>query len=162
MAHVQFGHPTTESLRKLALQAATSTGAKVHDGGALVVIDGPAFSTRAESELYRSWGARIVGMTALPEAKLAREAELAYSLLAMSTDYDCWHEEEVSVDAVVAVMQANVDIARRTIAALAETLPEKTEALPYPRACENAVMTAPQAMTPEVRQRLDLIIGHYL
>ncbi len=162
VGHVQFGHPTTEGLRTLASQAAKSSGATVHEGGSLIVIDGPAFSTRAESELYRSWGARIIGMTALPEAKLAREAELAYCLLAMSTDYDCWHEEEVSVDAVVAVMKANVDVARRTIARLAETLPETTEELPYPHACEHAVMTAPEAMTPEVRERLDLIIGHYL
>ena len=161
VGHVQFGHPTSEGLRTLAQEAARATGATVHEGGSCVVIDGPAFSTRAESELYRSWGARIIGMTALPEAKLAREAELAYALLAMSTDYDCWHDEEVSVDAVVAVMQANVDIARKTIVALAERLPEKTEALPYPRACENAVMTAPDAMSPEARERLDLIIGQY-
>jgi 5'-methylthioadenosine phosphorylase len=162
VGHVQFGHPTTEGLRALAREAAETTGATVHDGGSCIVIDGPAFSTRAESELYRSWGARIIGMTALPEAKLAREAELAYSLLAMSTDYDCWHDEEVSVDAVVAVMKANVDIARKTIVALAERLPEKTASLPYPRACENAVMTAPDAMPDDVRQRLDLIIGQYL
>ncbi len=162
VGHVQFGHPTTQGLRALARDAAMSTGATVHDGGSCVVIDGPAFSTRAESELYRSWGARIIGMTALPEAKLAREAELAYCLLAMSTDYDCWHDEEVSVDAVVAVMQANVDVARRTIVRLAELLPERNEALPYPRACENAVMTTPDTMTDEARARLDLIIGQYL
>ncbi len=162
VGHVQFGHPTTAALREMAREAAASTGATVHDGGACVVIDGPAFSTRAESELYRSWGARIVGMTALPEAKLAREAELAYTLLAMSTDYDCWHDEEVSVDAVVAVMQANVEFARKTIVALAQRLPEHTEALPYPRACEHAVMTAPEAMSDQARARLDLIIGQYL
>lgn len=162
VGHVQFGHPTSEGLRALAKEAANATGATVHDGGSCVVIDGPAFSTRAESELYRSWGARIIGMTALPEAKLAREAELAYCLLAMSTDYDCWHDEEVSVDAVVAVMQANVDVARKTIVRLAELLPERTDALPYPRACENAVMTTPDTMTDEVRKRVDLIIGQYL
>lgn len=162
VGHVQFGHPTSEGLRALANEAANATGATVHDGGSCVVIDGPAFSTRAESELYRSWGARIIGMTALPEAKLAREAELAYCLLAMSTDYDCWHDEEVSVDAVVAVMQANVDVARKTIVRLAELLPERTDALPYPRACENAVMTTPDTMTDEVRKRVDLIIGQYL
>lgn len=162
VGHVQFGHPTDQGLRTLAQEAALSTGATVHEGGTCVVMDGPAFSTRAESELYRSWGARVIGMTALPEAKLAREAELSYALLAMSTDYDCWHDEEVSVDAVVAVMKANVDVARRTIAALAKRLPELTAALPYPRACENAVMTAPDAMPKEARERLDLIIGQYL
>ncbi|MEM6294472.1 MAG: S-methyl-5'-thioadenosine phosphorylase [Myxococcota bacterium] len=161
VGHVQFGHPTVEPFRALAREAATVTGATVHDGGTCIVMDGPAFSTRAESELYRSWGARVIGMTALPEAKLAREAEIAYALLAMSTDYDCWHDEEVTVEAVVAVMKANVDVARRTIAELATRLPEKTDALPYPRACENAVMTAPEAMSAEARERLDLIIGHY-
>ncbi len=162
VGHVQFGHPTSADFRALALEAARTTDATVHEGGSCVVIDGPAFSTRAESELYRSWGARVIGMTALPEAKLAREAELSYTLLAMSTDYDCWHDEEVSVDAVVAVMQANVERARKTIVELAARLPEHTEALPYPRACENAVMTTADAMPPAARERLDLIIGHYL
>ncbi|MCA9711020.1 MAG: S-methyl-5'-thioadenosine phosphorylase, partial [Myxococcales bacterium] len=102
VAHVQFGDPTCDRLRTRVAQAAREAGATVHEGGACVVMEGPAFSTRAESNLYRSFGASIIGMTALPEAKLAREAELAYAMLALSTDYDCWHTEEVSVEAVMA------------------------------------------------------------
>jgi 5'-methylthioadenosine phosphorylase len=164
VAHVQFGEPTTPRLRELAATAARAAGATVHDRGTLVVMEGPAFSTRAESELYRSWGASIIGMTALPEAKLAREAEIAYACLALSTDYDCWHqaEAEVSVEAVMAIVRDNVALAQRTILELAQRLPERTEALPYPRACEHAVMTAREEMGAEARARLDLIIGHYL
>ena len=125
-------------------------------------MEGPVFSTRAESELYRSWGASVIGMTALPEAKLAREAEIGYALLALSTDYDCWHTEEVSVEAVVAVVKANVALAQRIVTDLAVSLPATTEELPYPRAVENAVMTAKDAIPPEARERLDLIVGQYL
>ncbi len=164
VGHVSFGEPTTPPFRTLAVEAAQSVGATVHDGGTCVIIEGPAFSTRAESHMYRSLGAAVIGMTALPEAKLAREAEMAYAMMALATDYDCWHETEaeVSVDAVVAVLARGVAIARRTIAALAERLPVRTADLPYPRACERAVMTAPDRMPPHVRERLDLIIGHYL
>jgi 5'-methylthioadenosine phosphorylase len=134
----------------------------VHDGGTLVVMEGPAFSTRAESNLYRSWGAAIIGMTALPEAKLAREAELAYAVLALATDYDCWHLEEVSVESVVATIAKNVALAQHTILELAASLPESTRELPYPRACEHALMTDRAQIPSETRARLDLIIGHYL
>ena len=163
-AHVQFGEPTTPDWRALATGAARAAGATVHPAGTLVVMEGPAFSTRAESEMYRAWGADVIGMTALPEAKLAREAEMAYALMALSTDYDCWHQAqaEVSVDAVVAIVKANVEVAQTTVVELAARMPEHTDALPYPRACENAVMTAPEAMSAEARERLDLIIGHYL
>ena len=145
-------------------EAARAEGATVHEGGTLVVMEGPAFSTRAESELYRSWGARIIGMTALPEAKLAREAEMAYAVLALSTDYDCWHdsEEEVSVDAVLAIVKKNVTLARAVVKRLAAGLPERCEELPYPRALEGALATNPKAMPAVTRERLDLIIGHYL
>lgn len=162
VGHVQFGRPTCERLRSRLAAAAREGGATVHEGGSCVVMEGPAFSTRAESELYRSWGASIIGMTALPEAKLAREAELAYAMLALSTDYDCWHEEEVSVDAVMAVMARNIEHARRTLAALAARLPERTESLPYPRAIEGALMTAPEHVGVDARRRLDLIVGHVL
>lgn len=162
VVHVQFGDPTDHGLRARLQRAAASTGAVVHDRGTLVVIEGPSFSTRAESELYRRWGCDVVGMTALPEARLAREAEMAYCLLALSTDYDCWHTEEVSVASVMAVMEANVDNARKTIAALASALPVHVDALPYPRACEGALMTDPAQVGLETRRRLDLLIGHYL
>lgn len=164
VAHVQFGEPTTPALRALAVSSARAAGATVHERGTLVVMEGPAFSTRAESELYRSWGASIIGMTALPEAKLAREAEIAYTCLALSTDYDCWHaaEAEVSVEAVMAIVRANVALAQRTIVELAARLPERTDALPYPRALEHAMMTDPAEIGAEARARLDLLIGHYL
>lgn len=164
VAHVQFGEPTTPLLRNLARDAAVAAGATVHDGGTLVVMEGPAFSTKAESHLYRSWGASIIGMTALPEAKLAREAELGYAVLALATDYDCWHEaeDEVSVEAVMATVARNVELAQRSILELVARLPESTAELPYPRACEHATMTDRSTIDPAARARLDLIIGHYL
>ncbi|MEM9457362.1 MAG: S-methyl-5'-thioadenosine phosphorylase [Myxococcota bacterium] len=162
VGHVQFGDPTCDRLRPRVAQAAREAGATVHEGGACIVMEGPAFSTRAESELYRSWGASIIGMTALPEAKLAREAEIAYAMLALSTDYDCWHEEEVSVEAVMAVMKTNIEHARKTLVALAASLPERTADLPYPRAVEGAVMTAPEHIGVDARRRLDLIVGHVI
>lgn len=162
VAHVQFGDPTDAALRGLVAAAATEAGATVHDGGSCIVMEGPAFSTRAESNLYRSWGASIIGMTALPEAKLAREAEMAYVMLALSTDYDCWHVEEVSVDAVMAVMAGNIERARRTLVGLASRLPVSTAQLPYPQAVRNALMTAPEHIGVDARRRLDLIIGHVL
>jgi 5'-methylthioadenosine phosphorylase len=162
VAHVQFGRPTCDRLRSLVATAARESGATVHEGGACVVMEGPAFSTRAESELYRSFGASIIGMTALPEAKLAREAELAYAMLALSTDYDCWHEEEVSVEAVMAVMRGNIERARKTLLALAARLPERTADLPYPSAVAGAIMTSPEHIGVDARRRLDLIVGHVL
>lgn len=164
VAHVQFGDPICGRLRPLVLAAAAAEGATVHDGGSLVVMEGPAFSTRAESELYRSWGAKIIGMTALPEAKLAREAEISYAILALATDYDCWRvgEEEVSVDAVIAVLQRNVALAQAVVRRLATSLPRTTAELPYPRALDHAILTARDRVSDEARARLDLIAGHIL
>ncbi|MEC7983729.1 MAG: S-methyl-5'-thioadenosine phosphorylase, partial [Myxococcota bacterium] len=110
VAHIAFGDPVCSSLRSYLLEAAKETDATVHDGGTYVCMEGPAFSTRAESNLYRSWGAKVIGMTNIPEAKLAREAEISYATLAMSTDYDCWHEghDDVTVEQVIAVVKANV------------------------------------------------------
>jgi 5'-methylthioadenosine phosphorylase len=164
VAHVQFGQPTDAGLRGHVVRAAREQGATVHEGGTLVVIEGPAFSTRAESELYRGMGARIVGMTALPEARLAREAEIAYAILALSTDYDCWHqsEGEVSVEAVLAVVRQNVARARAVVAGLAHALPEHTRELPWPRALAGALATDPRTIPAVTRERLDLILGHYL
>jgi 5'-methylthioadenosine phosphorylase len=164
VAHVQFGDPVCAGLRERLLAAARAEAATVHDGGACVVMEGPAFSTRAESELYRSWGASVIGMTALPEAKLAREAEIAYAMLALSTDYDCWHvaEAQVTVDAVIAVLHANVALSRRIVQRIAAGLPVSTTELPYPRALEHAIITAPERIPEATRARLDLILGHYL
>jgi 5'-methylthioadenosine phosphorylase len=166
VAHVQFGDPVDAGLRERVIAAAAQVvpdRAELHREGTLLVMEGPAFSTRAESELYRRWGCDIIGMTALPEAKLAREAEIAYAVLATSTDYDCWHlsEEQVSVDAVVAIMQANVAKVRRIVLALAASLPERCEQLPWPRALASALITAPEKIPTVTRERLDLIVGQY-
>jgi 5'-methylthioadenosine phosphorylase len=168
VAHVQFGDPFDKGLRERVIAAAVEVVGhgeqRLHSRGTMLVMEGPAFSTRAESELYRRWGCDIIGMTALPEAKLAREAEIAYAVLATSTDYDCWHqsEQEVSVDAVVAIMQANVARVRSIVLELAHRLPHRCEDLPWPHALAGALITAPGKIPAVTRERLDLIIGHYL
>jgi 5'-methylthioadenosine phosphorylase len=164
VAHVQFGHPVDPGLHALALAAAQeqAPAGTVHPAATLVVMEGPAFSTLAESQLHRAWGADLIGMTALPEAKLAREAELAYAIVAMVTDYDCWHDEEVSVDAVIAVLQRNAELARAIIRGVAARLPQATAELPYPHALTNALITARDQIPATTRARLDLIAGHLL
>ena len=165
VGHVSFADPLCNGLRKVLHQAATDSGATVHPSGTYTVMEGPAFSTRAESRLHRSFGADVIGMTNLPEAKLAREAEICYATIALATDYDCWHEDEeaVSVDAVVAVLRQNVALAREIVRAAAlrlATAPVRT--CPCESACRHAVMTDPAHIPAEARQRLDLIIGRYL
>ncbi len=163
VAHVGFADPVCHDLGAALADAADAAGGKVHRGGTYVCMEGPAFSTRAESRLYRSWGVSVIGMTAMPEAKLAREAELPYAVLALSTDYDCWHEseEDVSVDAVLAVLKKNVSLAKRTIAGLAKALPDPTKSIAH-QALARAIMTSPDAIAPEARARLDWLVGRYL
>lgn len=163
VGHVGFADPVCETLSGALGAAAEHAGARVHRGGTYVCIEGPQFSSRAESLLYRSWGVSVIGMTALPEAKLAREAELPYALLALATDYDCWHEteEDVSVEAVLAVMRKNVAAARKTVAELARTLPDAAECR-GPGALAGAVMTAPERIPEAARARLDWLVGKYL
>ena len=168
VAHVQFGSPVEEALRKLILEAARDvSGTVVHDGGTYVCIEGPTFSTRAESEWFRSMGCAVVGMTNLPEARLAREAEIAYATLALATDYDCWHvsNEEVSVEAVVRVIQQNVEASKRVIcetvrryAALGPVSWPSHSALQKGAALSTAVSSIPN----ETRAKLDLLLGKYL
>ena len=164
-AHIAFADPMSKVLREIIYQAAIESGVTVHLGGTYLNMEGPAFSTRAESKLYRQWGMDIIGMTNLPEAKLSREAEIAYQTMAMITDYDCWrhHEgvEDVSVQTVVATLQKNVALARRIIKAVVERIPEEPDPV-CANALQNAIMTAPAAITPEDRQRLELIIGKYV
>ncbi len=126
-------------------------------------IEGPQFSTRAESNLYRSWGVDVIGMTNLPEARLAREAELPYATLALATDYDCWHQghASVSVDAVLAVVRKNVTTARAILRAVAKRLPDPRDA-PASSAMRHSVMTSPQHISAEARAKLAPLIGHYL
>lgn len=166
--HVQFGDPISPELRQILLDAARSVSSTtVHDGGTYVCIEGPTFSTRAESNLFRSWGCRVVGMTNLPEARLAREAELAYATLALSTDYDCWYEghDEVSVESVIAVIKQNVASAKRVLRAAIKTLAERGhETWPAHQALSGgmAVMTAPECIPEPTRRKLDLLVGKYL
>jgi 5'-methylthioadenosine phosphorylase len=163
-AHVGLADPVCPRLAGYAADAAKAAGAKVHRGGCYVAIEGPQFSTRAESELYRQWGADVIGMTAMPEARLAREAELPYALLAMVTDYDCWRKGEASVEAsgILAVMKANVERARATLAELARLLPDEREASPIDTALDGAIVTLPQHWDPQAARRLDAIAARYL
>lgn len=168
VGHVQFGDPVEEQLRQIVLQAARDVSGKpVHDGGTYVCIEGPTFSTRAESKLYRQWGADVVGMTNLPEARLAREAELAYTTLALSTDYDCWYagHDEVSVESVIAVIKANVAAAKAVIRAACARLGALGPVTwPAHQALGGgaAIMTAPHLIPQTTRDALDLLIGKYL
>jgi 5'-methylthioadenosine phosphorylase len=165
VAHVAFGDPICGGLHahvaRGAQIAVDELGTKLHVGGTHVVMEGPAFSTRAESNLYRSWGAHIIGMTNLPEAKLAREAELCYAVIALATDYDCWHEteEDVSVETVVATLTRNVELAKRIITHCARLVPaERSCACAH--ALDHAVMTAPHAIPAATRARLALLLGN--
>jgi 5'-methylthioadenosine phosphorylase len=161
--HVGFADPVCPRLHDWLLEAANAAGARVHPRGTYVCIEGPQFSTRAESLLYRSWGVDVIGMTALPEAKLAREAELCYATLALATDYDCWHaaEADVTVEQVVAVMKKNVALARDVVRRAA-ALAQPPRACACPSAARGALMTHPESLSPEARRRLDLIVGRYL
>jgi 5'-methylthioadenosine phosphorylase len=163
VAHVGFADPVCRTLSQALARAAERAGTKVHQGGTYVCIEGPQFSTRAESNLYRSWGVSVIGMTALPEAKLAREAELPYALLALATDYDCWHatEEDVTVEAVVAIMKKNVTAARRTIVELARSLPDPS-ASPASKALAGAIITSRDAFPPAALNRLSWLVSKYV
>ncbi len=166
--HVQFGNPVEEQLRQLLMAAAREVdGVVVHDGGTYVCIQGPTFSTQAESHLFRSWGCSIVGMTNLPEARLAREAELSYATIALSTDYDCWYEghDEVSVESVIAVIQKNVVAAKTIIKAACRRLAAAGDVQwPAHTALGGgmAVMTKTDLIPEQTKARLDLLLGTYL
>ena len=162
-AHVGFAHPFCKILSRLVSASGQDSGAVVHTGGTYVCMEGPQFSTLAESKLYRSWGADIIGMTNLQEAKLAREAEICYSTIALVTDYDCWHpdHDSVTVDMVIANLMQNAKTAQSIIA-------KAVEGLPYDRSCEcasalkYALITRPDAIPAQVRQDLAPLVGKYL
>ncbi len=164
VAHVSMADPVCPRLSDLAEQAARDAGADVARGGTYLAMEGPQFSSRAESHMYRGWGCDVIGMTAMPEAKLAREAELPYALIGMVTDYDCWREGEdaVEVSAVIAQMQANSDKARQAVVKLSEILPEKREASPIDTCLDFAMITAPGARDPKVLAKLDAVAGRVL
>ncbi|MCL4123906.1 UNVERIFIED_CONTAM: hypothetical protein GTU68_032415 [Idotea baltica] len=167
VAHVSVARPVCSRLSGLAADAAESAGAVTHRGGTYLAMEGPQFSSLAESKLYRQWGCDVIGMTNMPEAKLAREAELPYATLAMVTDYDCWREEEeaVNVTNVLEIMGANSTIAKKAIVKLAEKL-SKTPRTPSPDGIENcldyALITAPEARDPTLLAKLDAIAGRVL
>jgi len=161
VAHVSLAHPTCTRLSAICAEAARSAGAKVHDGATYLAMEGPQFSTRAESRMYRQWGADVIGMTAMPEARLAREAELPYALIGMVTDYDAWrdHEEGVGVTEVLAVMKSNVEMVREAVRRLAESLPPTRPANPIDRVLDHAFVTAPAQRDPALVARLDAVAG---
>ncbi len=163
VAHIAFADPVCPQLSNLIFKHATKAGASAHIGGTLLCIEGPAFSTRAESNVYRQWGMDIIGMTSLQEAKLAREAEICYAPMAMVTDFDCWHqgETEVTVETVVQNLKRNISTAKKIIHSLVSDVPQKRKCI-CSTALKNAIMTAPGAIPKETREQLDLIIGKYL
>lgn len=163
VGHVSFADPVSAGLRGVLREAALAEGARVHDGGTYVNMDGPAFSTRAESETNRRLGFDVIGMTNLPEAKLAREAEIALATLAMITDYDCWkiEEEPVTAEAVMGHLHANVSAAKRIIARAVPTIPQAAD-WPEHRSLDGAIMT-PRALWPEDRaEALRPLLGRFL
>ncbi len=163
VAHVGFAHPIDTQLASALSDAATRCEATVHEGGTYLCMEGPQFSTLAESQLYRSWGVSVIGMTNFPEARLAREAELPYATLAMVTDYDCWHatHEAVTVEAVVAVMHKNVAKAKEIIVALAQAVPDPS-GCPATSALAGAIITHPDSIAADVRDKLRPLIGKYI
>ena len=160
VAHVSMAEPVCPRLSKLAAAAAEAAGARVVSGGTYVAIEGPQFSTRAESELYRQWGADVIGMTAMPEAKLAREAELPYALVGMVTDYDCWRgAEEANVPKMLAQLSSNAARARSLIVEFAKSLPAKREPSPLDTVLDAALITPAEARDPHVVAKLDAVCG---
>jgi 5'-methylthioadenosine phosphorylase len=160
VGHIEFADPICPSMFELLAAAAAKERATVHKGGTYICIEGPQFSTRAESRIYRGWGVDVIGMTNIPEAKLAREAGICYGTVALPTDYDCWHEseEDVSVEAIIEQLQRNVALARGIIKTAALSIPA-TRACRCAAAVKSAVITSPEAMSPETRSRLRLILG---
>lgn len=163
VAHISFAEPFCPVLSQTLHQATREAGATVQSGGTCVVMEGPAFSTTAESFLYRSWGADAIGMTLLPEAKLAREAEICYASIACITDYDCWHEihAAVTVEMILDVLRKNVVTAKKIIKLAVGRIPERREC-DCASALKTAVVTSPELIPPEQKKKLDLLIGKYI
>ena len=167
VAHISFAHPVCQELSKLLYEAGYNVGRtskfNIHNGGTYINMEGPAFSTLAESNLYRSWGMDVIGMTNMPEAKLAREAEICYSTIACVTDYDCWHpdHETITIDMVINNLQKNIENAKKIIFTVIKNLPDKRtcsckDALKY------AIVTDKKLIPAQVKKDLDIIIGKYL
>jgi 5'-methylthioadenosine phosphorylase len=163
VAHVSFADPVCPPTARLLARAARGAGATVHNGGTYVCIEGPQFSTRAESRIYRSWGVDVIGMTNLQEAKLSREAEICYATMALVTDYDVWHETEgdVSVEKVVAILHKNVATAKAIIRRLVPAIPRERSCI-CSHALKDAIITAPKIIPEETKKKLALLVGKYL
>jgi 5'-methylthioadenosine phosphorylase len=163
VGHVAFAEPFCPVLSQLALQASTKAGARVHQGGTYLVIEGPQFSTRAESQLYSSWGVDVVGMTASPEAKLAREAEMCYATLAIVTDYDCWHpgHESVTAEMILTNLRKGVDTVKRVLKLLLPSIPERRDCA-CASALKHALVTDAKYVSETKKKELELLIGRYL
>jgi len=163
VAHVAFGDPVCATIGKAIAEGCEHEGVVGKRGGTYVCMEGPQFSTRAESNLYRSWGADVIGMTNLQEAKLAREAEICYATVAMVTDYDCWREghDDVTVEQIIAVLHQNAANAGKVVKAAVAAMPRKRDCA-CASALKNAILTDPKAIPAETRSRLDLLVGKYL
>ena len=160
VTHVSMADPVCKRLSEMAAKAVSKAGGKVAVGATYLAMEGPQFSTRAESRMYRQWGADVIGMTAMPEAKLAREAELPYALIGMVTDYDCWRDgDAVDVAQVVEQMKANGELARAAVLNFIEALPKTRKASPIDTALDDAVITAPDEHDPAVMAKLDAVAG---
>lgn len=162
-AHIPFSEPVCPELLEILHRAGTDAGAAMHRGGTYLNMEGPAFSTKAESRIYRGWGLDIIGMTALAEAKLAREAEICYATMAMVTDYDCWREEgeTVLIETIIENLQKNAGLAKEIIKFALLRIPEKREC-PCASALKNAIITSRPDIPAETRSKLELIAGKYL
>lgn len=158
VAHVAFGQPICPSLAEALAAAGQQLGAEFHRGGTYLCMEGPQFSTKAESRLYRQWGVDVIGMTNMPEAKLAREAELCYATIALVTDYDCWHDTEdaVTVEAILATLQHNVALAKRMLSVITPAL-QSLAACPCREALSNAIVTAPTSVPAAIRKKMSLL-----
>lgn len=166
VAHVSVAHPVCPHLSAIARDAGAGAGVTVHDGGTYLAMEGPQFSSMAESRMYRAWGCDVIGMTNMPEAKLAREAELCYASVAMITDYDSWHPDHGAVDIsqIIKTLQGNAEAARAMVKGIALALSHGKPTCPAgcDRALEHAIMTAPEARDPQVVARLDAVAGRVL
>lgn len=163
VAHVAFADPVCPKLSAILFAAGKEQGASTHMGGTYMCMEGPQFSTRAESNIYRIWGVDVIGMTNIPEAKLAREAEICYATMALITDYDCWHEheEDVTIDAVIAIMNRNTDLAQQIIRSAVKKISEPRDCI-CATSLKDAILTPSEYISAKARQDLDLLIGKYI
>jgi 5'-methylthioadenosine phosphorylase len=163
VAHVAFADPICPKLSAFLFSAGKDAGADIHMGGTYMCMEGPQFSTRAESNIYRAWGVNVIGMTNIPEAKLAREAEICYATMALITDYDCWHEheEDVTIEAVIAIINKNTALAQQIIQGAIKKIPDTRNCI-CATSLKDAILTSPEYIPAKVKKDLELIIGKYM